>query len=130
MSGCVSSLRVGGRLVAADLSLRSTSTLAGWLMGYDTAFASWSPGAVLLLRLVETAAATGVRTIDVATGDERFKGAFANATVELFRGWVARRLQRAPVDAAHRYIIARPALRSLTRHTLRRYGQVRTRLLS
>jgi CelD/BcsL family acetyltransferase involved in cellulose biosynthesis len=138
MSGCVSSLRVGGRLVAADLSLRSTSVLAGWLMGYDAGFAAWSPGAVLLLRLVEAAAAAGVRTIDLATGDERFKGAFTNVRVELACGWVgrasvgmlARRLQRAPLDAAHRYIVARPALRSLTRHTLRRYGQARMRLLS
>jgi CelD/BcsL family acetyltransferase involved in cellulose biosynthesis len=66
---------------------------------------------VLLLRLIEAAAGAGIRTIDVATGDERFKGAFTNATVELFRGWVgqaslgalARRLRRAPVNAPHRY---------------------------
>jgi CelD/BcsL family acetyltransferase involved in cellulose biosynthesis len=137
MRGCVSSLCIGGRLVAADLSLRSTGTLAGWLMCYDTDFGPWSPGAVLLWCLVEAAAHAGIRTIDLATGDERYKRAFTNATVELRRGWVggaslgtfARRLRRAPVDAAHRYIVARPALRCLARDSLRRYGWVRTRLL-
>jgi CelD/BcsL family acetyltransferase involved in cellulose biosynthesis len=136
MSGCVSSLSVGERVVAVALSLRSATVLDYWQTGYDVAMAPWSPGAVALVRLIEAAAASGLRTIELATGDEAYKQRFANTSIELATGWVGepslgtilRRSQHAPIEWAHRYILSHPPLRRLTRHALQRYGALRTRV--
>jgi CelD/BcsL family acetyltransferase involved in cellulose biosynthesis len=133
MSGCVSSLTVGDHVVAVDLSLRSATVLAGWMSSYDVSMARWSPGAVATLRLIEAAAAVGLRTIDMATGDEAYKQRLANGSIELASGWVGRlslglllrRSQRAPIEWAKRYIVSHPPLRKLTRHALQRYGTLR-----
>lgn len=135
MSGTVSSLTVDGRVVAADLSLRSTTVLAGWLSSYDTEVASWSPGAIATLHLIEAAAAAGLSIIDMATGDEAYKQRLSNASVELASGWIGtpslglmlRRTQHAPVERIHRYITSHPRLRAVTRDGLRRYGSLRSR---
>ena len=136
MSGCVSSLSVGEHVVALDLSLRSETVFAGWLSSYDTAMRSWSPGAVAMLRLIEAAAAAGLHTMDLATGDETYKQRLANTSIELAAGWVGRpsmgmlrrRAQHAPIEWASRFIVAHPPLRRFTHQTLERYGTLRTRM--
>jgi CelD/BcsL family acetyltransferase involved in cellulose biosynthesis len=136
MSGCVSSLSVGERVVAVALSLRSATVLDYWQTGYDVAMARWSPGAVVTLRLIEAAAASGLRTIDLSVGDELYKQRLANTSIEMATGWVGgpslgmilRRSQHAPIELAQRYILSHPPLRRLTRHALQRYGALRTRV--
>jgi CelD/BcsL family acetyltransferase involved in cellulose biosynthesis len=136
LSGCVSSLSVGERVVAVALSLRSATVLDYWQTAYDVAVAPWSPGAVLTLRLIEAAAASGLRTIELSMGDELYKQRLANASIELAAGWVGdpslgtilRRSQHAPIEWAQRYILSHPPLRRLTRHALQRYGALRTRV--
>lgn len=136
MSGCVSSLSVGERVVAVAVSLRSATVLHYWLTGYDVAVAPWSPGAVVTLRLIEAAAASGVRTIDLSVGDEVYKQRLANSSIELAIGWVGepslgmvlRRSQHAPIEWAQRYVLAHPPVRKFTRDALRRYGALRMRV--
>ena len=97
--------------------------------------APWSPGAVFTLRLIEAAAASGLRTIELSMGDELYKQRLANTSIELAAGWVGepslgmilRRSQHAPIEWAQRYILSHPPLRRLTRHALERYGALRTR---
>jgi CelD/BcsL family acetyltransferase involved in cellulose biosynthesis len=134
LSGCVSSLSIDDRLIAVDVSLRSAAVFAGWLTSYDVAMAKWSPGAVATLRLIEAAFAAGLRTLDLATGDETFKQRLANSSVELASGWVGvpsvgmvlSRSVHAPTEWAHRYIVSHPPLRRYTRRALQRYGALRT----
>ena len=136
MGGCVSSLWMGGRLVAVGVSLRSATVLSYWLTGYDVAVARWSPGAVLTLRLIEAAAASGVQTIDLSLGYDVYKQRLANTSIELAAGWIGepsfgmilRRAQHAPIEWAQRYILSHPPLRRLTHHALRQYGALRTRV--
>jgi CelD/BcsL family acetyltransferase involved in cellulose biosynthesis len=133
LSGCVSSLSVDDRLVAVDVSLRSATVFAGWLTSYDVAMAKWSPGAVATMRLIEAASAAGLRTLDLATGDETFKQRLANSSIELASGWVGvpsvgmvlSRSVHAPPEWAHRYIVSHPPLRRYTRRALQRYGAIR-----
>lgn len=134
LSGCVSALSVDDRLVAVDVSLTSATVFAGWLTSYDVATASWSPGAVATLRLIAAAAAAGLRTLDLATGDETFKQRLANRSIELASGWVGApsvgmalsRFVHGPPEWAHRYIVSHPPLRRQTRRALQRYGALRT----
>ena len=134
LSGCVSSLSVDDQLVAVDVSLRSATVFAGWLTSYDVAMAKWSPGAVSTLELIEAASGAGVRTLDLATGDEMFKQRLANSSIELASGWVGgpsvgmvlSRSAHAPTEWAHRYIVSHPPLRRYTRRALQRYGALRT----
>lgn len=135
MTGCLSALSIGERIIALDLDLRSRTTLAGWLTSFDTELASWSPGVIMMVSLIEGAAAAGIRTIDLATGDEQFKRKLANTTVPLLRGWVGRpsvglvvqRSRHAPAEFTHRFIVSHPTLRRVARDALRRYGKLRTR---
>jgi len=46
-------LRVGERVIATTVALRSGDTLFGWKMAYDEGYAKYSPGALLMLALTE-----------------------------------------------------------------------------
>jgi CelD/BcsL family acetyltransferase involved in cellulose biosynthesis len=50
-------LRVGERVIATTIALRSGDSMFGWKMAYDEAFAKYSPGAQLILNLTEDALA-------------------------------------------------------------------------
>ena len=76
--GVMAILRYGGKIAAAEFGLRSGATVHGWIAGYDPAFASCSPGLVLQERLLERAAASGVRTIVLGTGEDHYKKHYAS----------------------------------------------------
>ncbi len=67
------SLRVNRQLVAAHLLLRAQHVAQGWVMGYDTRFRTYSPGMLLLLRMLEELPRTGIHFFDLGTGYERYK---------------------------------------------------------
>ena len=46
-------LRVGDKVIATSVALRSGDTLFGWKMAYDEAYAKFSPGAQLMLDLTK-----------------------------------------------------------------------------
>ena len=95
---------------------------------------SWSPGGVATLDLIEGASQAGVKTLELGTGDERFKRRLANSSIELQSGWIGRpsvglvfnRAAHAPSEWAQRTILARPRLREFTRQALVHYGTLRT----
>jgi CelD/BcsL family acetyltransferase involved in cellulose biosynthesis len=76
--GVMAILRYRGRIAAAEFGLRSGSTLHGWIAGYDPAYASCSPGLVLQERLLERAAAAGVLTAVLGTGEDHYKKRYAS----------------------------------------------------
>jgi CelD/BcsL family acetyltransferase involved in cellulose biosynthesis len=72
-SGVMATLRLGGRLAAAEFGLRSHGVLHGWIAGYDPVFASVSPGLILQERLLEEASRTGVRHAVLGVGETHYK---------------------------------------------------------
>lgn len=58
-------LRVGERVIATSVALRSGDTLFGWKMAYDEGYAKYSPGAQLMLELTQDVLADdSVRRVD------------------------------------------------------------------
>lgn len=88
-SGVLSVLYCGDRPVAAHLGLRSNGVLCWWLPAYDRRFSQYSPGSILLLEVIEAAAAHGIARIDLGQGDERYKQSFANADFAVAEGAVS-----------------------------------------
>ena len=76
--GVMAILRYGGKIAAAEFGLRSGATVHGWIAGYGPAFASCSPGLVLQERLLERAAASGIRTVILGTGEDHYKKHYAS----------------------------------------------------
>ena len=89
-SGLCSTLRVDGRLVAGHIGMRSVTHLHYWFPVYDPEFAKFSTGIILLLRLAETLAAQGVKTIDLGKGDSPYKQRLMTGQVELGEGAIER----------------------------------------
>lgn len=71
--GILSTLRAGPHLLAAHFGLRSGGVLHWWFPVYDPAFASLSPGWMLLRELVCAAPALGFTRIDLGRGDDEYK---------------------------------------------------------
>jgi len=88
-SGALSSLRVGDRLAAVHLGLRSRDVLASWIPAYEVGLAKHSPGMVLLLMLAEAASADGVSLLDLGKGPESYKRRFTADSIPVVAGAVA-----------------------------------------
>ncbi|GHF98571.1 GNAT family N-acetyltransferase [Streptomyces filamentosus] len=125
-SGLLSVLYAGDRPVAAHFGLRSASVLSCWFPAYDPAFAKYSPGLVLHLRMAEGAAGAGIRLLDLGRGAAEYKDSLKTGELTVYEGAVTRpdprtvlhRLRRDPVRAAHAYVRARPALAARARGAL------------
>jgi CelD/BcsL family acetyltransferase involved in cellulose biosynthesis len=132
------SLRAGDHLLAVDLSLLYHDVYAGWFSAYNHDFSAYSPGAVRILRTIEVACGEGVRYVDLARGDERYKRSFKNDYLRVGAGLLharsvrahAYRAARAPARAARAYILERPRVRAFVRSSLRHVGAVRTMFFS
>jgi CelD/BcsL family acetyltransferase involved in cellulose biosynthesis len=70
-------LEVGGRAVAFRYGIRVGESLVGNGIGFDPAYARFSPGWVLLLAALEHAAGEGVCHVELLGGDEPYKLRFA-----------------------------------------------------
>jgi len=88
-AGVCSVLRAGGEIVAVHAGMRSREVLHWWFPAYDPAFAGYSPGILLLLRIAQAAAAAGIRTLDLGKGDSRYKRSLMNRAAPLVEGCVA-----------------------------------------
>jgi CelD/BcsL family acetyltransferase involved in cellulose biosynthesis len=136
LRGCVSTLRVGDRLLAVDVSLGSSGVYAGWLSSFDIGAASDSPGAVRTWYVIEAATHAGVRYIDMGPGDEAYKQKLSTGSVRRVEGWVGRpalgtwmhRASHGPVDVGRRFILAHPGLRRLSHDALNGVGRIRERV--
>ena len=89
-AGVFSSLRVEGRVVAVHLGMRSRAVLHWWFPAYDPSYAKYSVGILLLLRLAEAVAHSGIRTIDLGRGEPPYKQRVMTGSVPLREGTVER----------------------------------------
>jgi CelD/BcsL family acetyltransferase involved in cellulose biosynthesis len=133
--GVLSVLYAAGRPVAAHFGLRSRTVLSWWFPAYDRAYGKFSPGLVLQLRMLEAAAADGVRMVDLGSGPARYKESlktrdlrvYEGAVVRLGPGGTAYRLAREPARAARRFVRKRPRLAEAAARTLEELGRLRER---
>lgn len=89
-AGMLSALYAGGQLVAAHFGMRSATVWHYWFPAYDPAFANYSPGVMLLLKMAEAAASMGIRTIDLGCGEHSYKYRLMNGYVPTASGSVER----------------------------------------
>ena len=73
----VSTLRSGGRLVAAHIGLHDQGRRYWWLPAYDPELEAYSPGRLLLHALLEQSQAAGDSEFDFLYGDEPYKWWYA-----------------------------------------------------
>jgi CelD/BcsL family acetyltransferase involved in cellulose biosynthesis len=71
-------LEVAGRPVAYHLGFESGGKFTWYKPAFDVAYWDYSPGEVLIKALLEYVASRELEEFDFTTGDEAFKGRFAN----------------------------------------------------
>jgi CelD/BcsL family acetyltransferase involved in cellulose biosynthesis len=84
----IATLSLDGRAIAYRYGIRVGDSLVGNGIGFDPAYASFSPGWVLLLAALEDAAAEGIRRVELLGGDETYKLQVADPA-PLYRGLAA-----------------------------------------
>lgn len=87
-AGVLSTLSLGGTVIAAHMGMRSASVLHWWFPSYDTAFSKFSPGLILLLETCRHAAHAGIKTVELGAGGEVYKSLVANGGVEVATAFV------------------------------------------
>jgi CelD/BcsL family acetyltransferase involved in cellulose biosynthesis len=87
-AGMLSLLYAGPHLVAGHMGMRSQTVWHYWFPAYDRRFSKYSPGLILLLRMMQSAEVLGLRSIDIGTGLSLYKKRLMNATVQVAEGSV------------------------------------------
>ncbi|MFF1378151.1 GNAT family N-acetyltransferase [Streptomyces sp. NPDC058308] len=134
-AGILSVLYAGDVPVAAHFGLRSERILACWFPAYDPAFAKYSPGLVLHLRMAEAAARDGIAYLDLGRGRKAYKDSLKTRELTVFEGWVALRhpvafghlARRAPVRALRNTVQSRPEFFEPADKLLKHMGRIRSR---
>jgi CelD/BcsL family acetyltransferase involved in cellulose biosynthesis len=87
-AGLLSCLHVEGKLIAAHFAMRSTRVWHSWFPVYNRHFQGYSPGMILLLEKVRSAAAQGIQYIDLGKGMSTYKRRFMSRTLDVAEGCV------------------------------------------
>lgn len=95
-AGVLSVLRLGEQPIAAHLGLRSKTVWHYWFPAYDRAYAHYSPGLILLVKMAEHANSEGLATIDLGLGRALYKQRLMSGSIALAEGSVI----ASPVRAA------------------------------
>jgi CelD/BcsL family acetyltransferase involved in cellulose biosynthesis len=85
-AGMLSALYAGDQLIAAHAGMRSATVWHYWYPVYDSRFARYQPGLVLLLEMARHASVAGLTRIDLSAGDELYKARLANGAELVARG--------------------------------------------
>jgi CelD/BcsL family acetyltransferase involved in cellulose biosynthesis len=133
-SGLLSVLYADGRPVAAHFGLRTERVLVCWFPAYDPAYARYSPGLLLHLRMAEASAADGLAYLDLGRGEKQYKNSLKTRELQVSEGWVTRRhpvalghrARRAPARALRNVVVSRPELFGPADRLLRRAGRIRS----
>jgi CelD/BcsL family acetyltransferase involved in cellulose biosynthesis len=136
LSGTLMTLHAGDRLVAAEFSLRSETTLAGWFPSHDVELQHYSPGSIRTLHTIEAAGLAGLRRYDLGKGDEQYKQWLKTGDLRVCEGWVIRRtalgyLRRGvsiPRETVLGFVLRHHRLRLAARTALQRIGAARLAL--
>jgi CelD/BcsL family acetyltransferase involved in cellulose biosynthesis len=132
----LSVLYAGDQPVAALLAPRRGGVLADWFPAFDPGFASYSPGLLHRLHLIEAAAASGVRLIEMGRRTYEHKDLFKTGDVMVGEGRVVRRsggaalyyTGRAPLRRLRQTVMDSPPLYRAADAVLTRYGRLHSAL--
>ncbi|MFJ4702186.1 GNAT family N-acetyltransferase [Streptomyces sp. NPDC088768] len=133
-AGLLSVLYAGERPVAAHFGLRSAHVLACWFPAYDPAYAKYSPGLVLHLRMARAAAAEGIAYLDLGRGPQEYKESLRTRELTVLEGWATRRhpvayayrARRTPARAARNTVRTHSALFTPADRLLKGAGRLRS----
>ena len=89
-AGMLSTLHAGDTLIAAHFGMRSDKVLHYWFPWYDTAYAEFSPGLILLAGCARQAAELGLACIDLGRGEQAYKLRFSTGAHALCEGAISR----------------------------------------
>ncbi|WP_240690670.1 MULTISPECIES: GNAT family N-acetyltransferase [unclassified Amycolatopsis] len=120
--GVLSTVHIGGELLAAHFGIQDGHVLHWWFPVYDPRFARLAPGWILLREIVRAAPETGVQRIDLGRGEDEYKRRAMTGEVLVCQGEIAsgellglvRRAGRQAVTVVKGSPIA-PQLRSVLR---------------
>jgi CelD/BcsL family acetyltransferase involved in cellulose biosynthesis len=115
-AGVLSSLRVGDKVAAVHMGMRSRDVLHWWFSTYDPdpAYAKYSIGMILLLRAVQAFADRGIRMIDLGEGDAFYKQRVMTGSTPLREGSIGRRPWLGPLARARE--VAVKVIRRIQQH--------------
>jgi CelD/BcsL family acetyltransferase involved in cellulose biosynthesis len=134
LTGLLSALYAGDRLVAAQFGLRTEGLVVGWFTGYEASLGKYSPGLIHIQAMAKGMAAAGVQTIDMGAGAKNYyKETMKSYDSFLARGVVTtrsvlgeyQRVRNATITAARRTAHEHPEIDSVIDHILRRTGVAR-----
>jgi len=82
----VSAILLNGKVIAAHWGAKYGSTFYYLMPSYDSSdVGKYSPGKILLDKLIRNMASYGVRVFDLTIGDEPYKNIWSNETIHLLR---------------------------------------------
>lgn len=90
-SGLLSALYLDDKVIAVHFGIRSRDVLGWWFPSYDHQFSKYSPGAILLTRVLQEAETAGIERVDLGQGDERYKASFMTGAYPVIEGSIERR---------------------------------------
>jgi len=126
----LSAMYAGKKLIAAHYCLTAQGVCHSWIPAYDPAFRRYSPGKLLLRRLLFEAPERSIERFDFGAGDEPYKYQFANDASSVrrvmidrnpLRRWVRSNAHHARISVKHsligpRLIALRDRLQSAIRN--------------
>lgn len=87
-SGVLSALYAADEVVAVHMGIRSGNVLAWCFPTYNRQYKSFSPGLILLTKILQNANDAGIQRVDLGRGPERYKSSFANGDWKISEGVV------------------------------------------
>ena len=84
--GILSTLYAGKELIAIHMGMASSHVLHYWFPAYNERFSKYSPGMLLLFKMVESAANMRVKLVDLGIGGEEYKKRLANSSIPIAKG--------------------------------------------
>lgn len=86
--GVCSVLYGADKVLAVHLGMRCGPVMHWWFPTYDPQFGSYSPGSILLVKLLQQAGEHGLERLDLGKGSERYKQSFHTGTLTIGEGMI------------------------------------------
>lgn len=110
-AGTLSVLSADGKPIAMNMGMRSHTALEIWFPTYDSDFASYSPGLILLLKLAQSAPQAGLTTLELGRSGAPYKERLMNGERPQAAGRVSLSARPARRHSPERLLRAIPGAR-------------------
>lgn len=89
LAGCLSTMELDGRVVAAHFGMRSRDVLHYWFPAYDPKLSNVAPGLLLFREMTRELTDLGPTHMHLGPGTYDFKKRFSNASFDIMRGEIS-----------------------------------------